>query len=173
MTFIFKSHVRRLRGKICHSSSCCCCCERKNTNNSGTQTGTFKKKTKQKQSNMSRLERGESCFFRCCHRWQLKSCLLLSWFGTDGPAMIRSCISGKVKESRTPQTLGPRLSVRSHDRSSSRRTNMNKLSYENCKAKRDHDRHKIGLIYSARTYVLVLAAKTGAERQTRTGQTGT
>lgn len=42
--------------------------------------------------------RAEGCFLRCCR----SLVFLLLCFGTDGPATIKSSITGKEKQSKTP-----------------------------------------------------------------------
>lgn len=61
----------------------------------GTQKVTYLKQNKAMRPDL----RAEGCFLRCCRSLVF---LLLLCFGTDGPATIKSSITGKEKQSKTP-----------------------------------------------------------------------
>lgn len=158
MTFI---SVSRLRGGICHSPP----------------TPTPRCKIKQrgnikgyifktKQSNTSRLE-----------SWRLLLevlselslfLLLVLCFGTDGPATLKSSISGQRETVQNSSDWGrgcqsSHLIVHRHTGRTQTSCFMRTVQPKETKIDT-----KIDLIYSARTALLVLAAKTGQrDRQTK------
>lgn len=113
----------------------------------------------------------KGCFLRCC-RWGEQPSLfffllfltLSLWFGTDGPAMIDWVLCYQQSE-----TVHNNSSDQGHDCQSSHlidhchteHTQTKVISWELYSQKETKIDTKIDLIYSARTALLVLAAKTG------------
>ncbi len=84
--------------------------------------------------------RAEGCFLRCC-RSLVFFCCCCCVLALTALRQLSPPLPAK-KNSPELLRLGPRLSSQVIFRSLSHPTNINKLFYENCTAKRDKNRHK-------------------------------
>lgn len=98
--------------------------------------------------------RAQSCFLRCCQRGLVFVVVVV--FGADGTTTIKSSITGKEKQPKTPRISGQ--SSRFIDR-----CHPEQQTIKQCRRTVHQIETKIAtkivLIYSARTTVVVLVAK--------------